>query len=195
MSHLTKSQLDELKNDLLEMKADLQEHFEEDEGPGLSESLRMSTGELSAADNHPADVGTETFERSRDLAIDNNLSSQLDQINDALKRMETGEYGICQASGEPIPFERLKAIPYTAYTVEHTPEQHISENRPVEEDVMTLPPTGAGEHRQQDAGRFDDADAWHAAESYGNSDSPAMSAKRNVEDYDSIAADTTPDED
>lgn len=196
MSHLTESQLDQLKKSLLDEKQDLEEHFDEiGNGPGLDESLRDSTGELSAADNHPADVGTEVFERSRDLAIDDNLDHQLNQINHALDLMDSGDYGKCEVCGQEIPFERLEALPYTTFCIEHTPEKSISERRAIEEEVMTLPPKGAGEYRQQDAGRFDDADAWHTVEEYGNSDSPAMAAKRNVDNYDEIAADTTPDED
>ncbi|WP_251037833.1 TraR/DksA C4-type zinc finger protein [Paenibacillus albidus] len=76
----------------------------------------MSTGELSSVDNHPGDIGTETFERSRDLAINDKLAQELEEIEAALQRMDEGTYGICIASKEEIPYERLEAIPYTAYT-------------------------------------------------------------------------------
>lgn len=49
---------------------------------------------------------------------------------------------------------------------------------------MTPPPKGAGEVRQRNAGRFDDAGAWDAVEKYGTSNSPATAAKRDVTDYD-----------
>ncbi|MNH82953.1 General stress protein 16O [compost metagenome] len=190
MSHLTKSQLSKLEHSLLEEKQGLEHHFADDEqDAGNMESLRVSTGELSAVDNHPAEVGTETFERSRDMAIDENLDYQLEQVNQALERIKTGEYGECLTCGKEIPFERLEAIPYTAYCIDHTPERTVSEDRPVEEEVMTLPPKGAGEHRQHNAGRFDDADAWHTVEQFGNSDSPAMAAKRDAKDYNSLASD------
>ena len=70
----------------------------------LGHSLRMSTGELSSVDNHPADVGTETFERSRDLAINATLSEEYSEIEAALKRIEDGTYGVCLISHENIPF-------------------------------------------------------------------------------------------
>lgn len=192
MSHLTNQQLHTLKESLLQEKQELVSHFEaEDDNSGGEESLRVSTGELSAYDNHPADVGTETFERSRDMAIDDNLETRLEEINEALGRIEDSTYGRCVVCGTDIPYERLEAVPYTAYCVEHTPERNLSDYRPVEEDIITLPPKGAGENRQHNAGRFDDADAWHSVEEYGNSDSPAMAAKRNVPDYNSL---TTEDE-
>lgn len=188
MSHLTDSQLSELKHMLLEQKKDLENHFKlnDQENSQMGGTLKDSTGELSSYDNHPADVGTETFERSRDFAINETLDNELDQVNEALKRMEDGTYGICNESGKKIPFERLQAIPYTAYHVEHSPDREVSNNRPVEEQVMTPPPKGAGEVRQRNAGRFDDAGAWEAVEDYGTSNTPAMAAKRDVKDYDDM---------
>ncbi|WP_068617610.1 TraR/DksA C4-type zinc finger protein [Paenibacillus tuaregi] len=190
MSHLTDSQLNKLEQSLLEEKQELEHHFEGDDTEvDHNESLRASTGELTAVDNHPGDVGTETFERSRDMAIDDNLDWELEQINHALERIKSGEYGTCEVCGKEIPYLRLQALPYTAFCIDHTPERKLSDDRPIEEQVMTLPPKGAGEHRQQDAGRFDDADAWHTVQEYGNSDSPAMAAKRNVKDYNSMSTD------
>lgn len=185
MSTLTQDQRQELEQALLEQREDLQRHFEssmEDGAP--AESLKDSTGELSSYDNHPADAGTETFERSRDLAIDDTLTDEFNQVNDALERMEEGTYGTCVTCGEEIPFERLQAIPYTAYCIDHTPNRDVSNDRPVEEEVMTMPPSGAGEVRQRNAGKFDNAEAWEAVEEYGTSNSPAMASKRDVQDYD-----------
>jgi len=188
MSHLSESQLANLKKMLLERKEELGRHFSQDnDNSGLSvDSLRLSTGELSSVDNHPADVGTETFERSRDMAIDDSLSDEYSEIEAALKRMDDGTYGICVISQENIPYERLEAIPYTAYSVEHTPKRELSEDRPVEEEVMTAPPAGAGENRQEHSGRFDDAGAWESVEEFGSSNSPAMAAKREAADYEDM---------
>jgi DnaK suppressor protein len=188
MKHLSESQLAKLKDLLLERKEELDQHFSQnnEENSLLGDSLRVSTGELSAVDNHPADVGTETFERSRDLAINATFSEEYSEIEAALQRMEDGTYGVCQISNENIPYERLEAIPHTAYTVEHTPKQELSDARPVEEEVITQPPAGAGEGRQENSGRFDDAGAWETVEDFGNSNSPAMSAKRDVTNYEDV---------
>lgn len=197
MKHLNDSQIDTLKKLLLEQKSELEQHFDnsEDTTEGFETSLRDSTGELSSVDNHPADLGTEEFERSRDMAIDSDLSDRLDEVNAALQRIEEGNYGIDVKTGKEIPFERLEAVPYTAYNVDTTPENNpITDYRPVEEDVMTPPPSGAGENRQAHAGKFDDSDAWQTVESYGNADSPAMSTKRDVESYDQLSSDNNQDE-
>ena len=190
MSHLTKEQLQTLKDMLVREKRDLEHHFDKGNEESVSdESLRVSTGELSSYDNHPADVGTETFERSRDLAVDENLRNRLDKIDHALDKIEDHTYGSCEVCHREIPYERLEILPYTSFCVEHTPARNVSNDRPVEEDVMTTPPKGAGEHRQRDTEAFDDAGAWRSLEEYGNSDSPAMAAKRNATDYNTLSTD------
>ncbi|WP_127592416.1 TraR/DksA C4-type zinc finger protein [Paenibacillus lautus] len=183
MTTMTKQQYSELKRRLLSDKERLEEQLKSGDETNRDHSLRDSTGELSAADNHPADVGTEVFERGRDLAIQETLDHELEQIVSALQRMDQGEYGTCAECGLEIPYERLEALPYTAYCLEHTPRKDINDNRPVEEDVMTPPPSGAGVNRQEADGKFDDAGAWDAVEDYGTSTSPGMSIKPGQDDY------------
>lgn len=187
MSHLTESQLTKLKQSLEEHKAELEQHFTDNgaEDSLLGDSLILSTGELSSVDNHPADAGTETFERSRDLSINTSLAEELTEVEAALQRIEDGTYGICEISKEEIPFERLEAIPYTRYMVEHAPTRPDSGDRPVEEQVMTPPPSGAGEGRQEHSGRFDDAGAWDAVEDYGSASSPVPPPGQDTEEQDS----------
>lgn len=170
MSNLKPDQIAHLKKLLLQEKEELQASLDSRE----PESLRDSLGELSTSDNHPADSGTELFERSRDLALDDTESERLAEIEAALARIEEGTYGICEASGEPIPYERLEALPWTRFTVEHSDQQEVSDSRPVEEEVMVpgrgvVSPNSLTEDSQRD-----DDDAWRTVEEYGNSDSPAM---------------------
>lgn len=183
MTSMTKQQYSELRQRLLSDKERLENQLESREDTNKDLSLRDSTGELSAADNHPADVGTEVFERGRDLAIQETLERELEQIDAALQRMDQGEYGTCAECGREIPYERLEALPYTAYCLEHTPRKDINDNRPVEEVVLTPPPSGAGVNRQAADGKFDDAGAWDAVEDYGTSTSPGMSIKPGQDDY------------
>jgi len=58
--------------------------------------LRDSINELSMYDNHPADIGTETFERSKDIGLKDLAQRQIKEINDALGRITEGNYGICE---------------------------------------------------------------------------------------------------
>lgn len=78
----------------------------------------QETGELSDYDQHPADQATETFERERDLAMEENEQVILRESEAALKKIENGTYGTCERCGKPIGVARLEAIPYTPYCIE-----------------------------------------------------------------------------
>lgn len=87
------------------------------------ESQRESTHELSFMDQHPADVATETFEREKDMSIQDSLEHQVDEIDAALERVDEGTYGKCQQCGRDIGDERLVAVPATRFCLEHQAEQ------------------------------------------------------------------------
>ncbi|MFC3797670.1 TraR/DksA C4-type zinc finger protein [Cohnella sp. GCM10012308] len=183
MNGLNEKQLTKLKDLLLAEKSEIDLHFAREANDGVT-SITDDTGELSSYDNHPADLGTETFERERDAAIDQRYFERRDEVERALSKIEDGTYGLCEISGEPIGYERLEAMPAARYSIAHVPSEENApgEYRPVEEDVMTKPPAGAGEHRQRQAGRFDDADAWKTLEEYGNaSDTQATGVETNQE--------------
>lgn len=74
--------------------------------------------ELATVDQHPADAGSETFEREKDMAILSNLEEQIAEIEKALTRVEEGSYGTCEACGKPIGDERLDVVPTARYCVE-----------------------------------------------------------------------------
>jgi RNA polymerase-binding transcription factor DksA len=86
---------------------------------GLISSLRdeigtseaEQTGELASYDQHPADQGSETFEREKDLSILEGLENELAEIEAALQRVDDGTYGFDEVTGEPIDPNRLEAVP------------------------------------------------------------------------------------
>jgi RNA polymerase-binding transcription factor DksA len=73
--------------------------------------------ELSVADQHPADFGTETFEREKDVSIRTQVEAELADIDRAFKRLEDGTYGVCEACGKSIGKERLQAVPWARFCV------------------------------------------------------------------------------
>ena len=81
-----------------------------------------SVGELSAIDQHQADVGTETFEREKDLSILEQIEAELADVEHALKRLDDGTYGTCEVDGKPIPADRLEAMPAARFCLEHQVE-------------------------------------------------------------------------
>jgi len=78
-----------------------------------------SSAELSSLDQHQADVGSEVFEREKDLSILGRVDAELREVTDALARLDRGAYGACQTCGRPIPENRLEAVPATRFCVEH----------------------------------------------------------------------------
>jgi RNA polymerase-binding transcription factor len=69
------------------------------------------TGE-AGFDEDFADAGTATFDRERELSIQNNIRDLIAQINRAIGRIDEGTYGTCERCGRPIDAPRLKALPH-----------------------------------------------------------------------------------
>ena len=104
-------ELDDLRERLLAERVELQEQLATIEEQSFATSQSDISGEVSF-DEENADAGTFTFERERDLSIENNVRDLLGKINRALARMDDGTYGICSRCGKPIEKARLKALPY-----------------------------------------------------------------------------------
>lgn len=77
----------------------------------LDDETDGEQSELSDYDQHPADSGSETFEREKDLSILEQLEAELAELRAALDRIDAGTYGIDEVTGKPIAPERLAAMP------------------------------------------------------------------------------------
>ncbi|MEQ1832576.1 MAG: TraR/DksA C4-type zinc finger protein [Candidatus Eisenbacteria bacterium] len=84
----------------------------------LKVNPRDSAGEVGGYSFHMADAGTDSMEREISFDIASKEGRLLREINDALRRIYTGVYGICEASGKNIARARLEALPWARYTVE-----------------------------------------------------------------------------
>lgn len=82
----------------------------------MDESDRAN--ELSAYEDHPADLASETFEREKDLAIGESVEGMLGKVINALEKIERGTYGTCDGCGRPIKKARLKALPFATLCLE-----------------------------------------------------------------------------
>jgi DnaK suppressor protein len=107
----SQKELEELRERLLAEQVELQEQLATIEEQSFATSQSDISGEVSF-DEENADAGTFTFERERDLSIENNVRDLLGKIDRALARMDDGTYGICSRCGKPIEKARLKALPY-----------------------------------------------------------------------------------
>jgi RNA polymerase-binding protein DksA len=115
-----------LKNDELESFRQVLQHLRArlrgDLNQMTDEALRRdqpdSSGNLSNVPLHMADVGTENYDQEFTLSLIENEQEVLEQIYDALSRIDKGTFGICENCGQPIAKPRLQAIPYAKYCIE-----------------------------------------------------------------------------
>lgn len=109
-----------------------------------NETIKSNTemsAELSFYDNHPADSASSIYDKERGMALEKNEKIIIRKIEDALKNIEIGTYGICKKCGKNIEEVRLESIPYTEYcincqkTIDNIKPAE-KRNRPAEEEVI-----------------------------------------------------------
>ncbi len=74
--------------------------------------------DLSSFTHHLGDVGSEVEEDEMNFQLLERTKKYVNEINDALERIENGTYGICEATGKPIEKGRLDAVPHTRFSME-----------------------------------------------------------------------------
>jgi RNA polymerase-binding transcription factor DksA len=79
---------------------------------------RAEGSEASAFGMHQADAGSDAYDRDFALSLLSQEQDALYEIDQALKRIELGTYGVCEMSGKQISHARLEAIPFARFTVE-----------------------------------------------------------------------------
>jgi DnaK suppressor protein len=110
---LTKTQLRAIREGLLEERVQLLSQVAE-----LDAEADVNNWREGGFDDDPADAGSASFERETAQSLSNHSRRLLTQIDDALRRMDAGSYGVCERCGEKIELERLEAIPYTTLCLE-----------------------------------------------------------------------------
>jgi RNA polymerase-binding protein DksA len=117
-SVLKSEELESYREVLLSLRARLRGDLDQMTDEALKRNQPDSSGNLSNVPLHMADVGTENFDQEFTLGLIENEQLTLDQIQDALKRIQAGTYGRCEECGGPIAKPRLQALPYTPYCIE-----------------------------------------------------------------------------
>jgi DnaK suppressor protein len=84
----------------------------------MSGLAKESAEEMASYSLHMADSGTDNFDRDFALSLLSADQDAIYEIEEALKRIEKGTYGVCELTGKTIPKARLDAIPWTRFTVE-----------------------------------------------------------------------------
>jgi DnaK suppressor protein len=117
MKKLTKKQLEHFKEKLDNEKQKVLEEMGELQQTNLKQSISESSGENSRYSYHLGDVASLSYGREFSMGLAERQQKYLEQIDDALQRIDDGTYGICQVTGEPIPTERLEEVPVAKYSV------------------------------------------------------------------------------
>jgi DnaK suppressor protein len=115
-STLSTDELAEIRTALEQERAELEEQLRELEESSSSSGQSDLTGEVGFDDEY-ADQGTATFERERDLSIENNSRDLLLKVTRALDRLANGTFGLCERCGKPIEKVRIKALPYVTLCI------------------------------------------------------------------------------
>ncbi|MFW6066082.1 MAG: TraR/DksA family transcriptional regulator [Planctomycetota bacterium] len=132
-SPLTKAELKEFRKRLVEKRRDIlgdmggmqSGHAGVNPEEGISAAPSMPT--------HPADVGSDNFEHEFNLGLLQSERALLQEIDEALERINKGTYGICLGTGDPINKARLRARPWAKYCIEYARMVEKGLVRPSEE--------------------------------------------------------------
>ena len=114
---MTKAELDTYRELLVSLRSRLNGDVTHLADEALRSTGGEASGSLSNAPLHMADLGTDNFEQEFTLSLLQNQEQALDEIREALGRIDRGTFGQCEECQQPIPKARLQALPYTRHCV------------------------------------------------------------------------------
>ena len=112
----TKAQIKNFRHLLIAERTKLAEEIKTIAREALT-SPRDASGDLSAYTVHMADMAADTYDRELSMSLVSGEQEMLYQIDDALKRLDDGSFGLCQQCGQPITMSRLRAVPYASMCI------------------------------------------------------------------------------
>lgn len=114
---LTAREMKKYRKALLELRDKVVDGINFLSGDNLNRSQRDSSGDLSGYSLHMADQGTDNYDREFALNLVSSEQDILYEIDEAIRRVDAGTYGLCEATGEPIERARLDVLPYARLSV------------------------------------------------------------------------------
>jgi DnaK suppressor protein len=114
---LKNEELESLRHTLQNLRARLRGDLDQMTDEALRRNMTSGSGNLSNMPLHMADLGTENYDQEFTLELIENEQGTLEMVNEALHRIDRGQYGLCVECGEQIPKPRLQAIPYTRHCI------------------------------------------------------------------------------
>ena len=126
---MSAKEVQDFREKLLVKRREIIGDVNEIEGETLKKSRLDASGDLSSMPIHMADLGTDNYEQEFAIGLMDSERKLLNEIDDALRRIDKGNYGVCEGTGKPIAKARLEAKPWARYCVEYA--------RMVEEGIVT----------------------------------------------------------
>lgn len=126
---ISKKDLKALKKLLVKEKVTLFKGITQLRNETLKKSQREASGDLSGYAYHMADMASDVYERDLLLQLASGERDLLLKIDEALKRMEEGEYGFCVECKKKIGKTRLRAIPHTSHCLNCQEEEEKNEKK------------------------------------------------------------------
>lgn len=107
----SKSDLKDFKKIVLKKKEEILNDLKHISDDTLRKSQKEASGDISGYTYHMADVATDNYDREFSLGLASSERKSLYELDDALKRIEEGVFGICDDCKTSITKIRLKAVP------------------------------------------------------------------------------------
>jgi DnaK suppressor protein len=116
MAWLTAAKLKEIRSELVQMRDDI-----------LKTVRKQSVQEVDNGDS--VDQASQSIEKELMFELSDNERTTLDMIEAAIRKIDNGTYGLCEATQKPITRARLEAIPYARYSIayQNQLEQKVTE--------------------------------------------------------------------
>jgi len=118
MKHLSKAQLEQLRAALDAEQVDIEEQLAEHGKKVGGNWQGTPAGFETETDSDPEDVADRMEELTTNVPLVEELESRLKDVKDAIKKMDKKQYGICEKTGQEIPFDRLEANPAARTIIE-----------------------------------------------------------------------------
>lgn len=112
-----KKELAEFKKIILKRKEEIIQDIQHISEDTLKKSQKEASGDISGYTYHMADIATDTYDREFSLGLASNERDILYELDDALKKIDEGSFGICEDCKGLITKVRLRAVPYARLCV------------------------------------------------------------------------------
>ena len=104
---LTPAKIKEIRKDLVTMSDD------------MLRTVRKQQVEEGVDNGDSVDQASQSIEKELLFELSDNERTTLDMIDAAIRKIDNGTYGRCEATQKPIGRLRLEAIPYCRYSIEY----------------------------------------------------------------------------